>query len=212
MVKQMFSSCQWTATSLETDTPTLKAQAPRPYRATHVCSWLSASFPRHGTCVTMLLRIGNLDLPSLQGHFLVCSCRQYLPIHSYFRKSIWYFFRCHRVMSTPLPLFWWIGHLGYHWVLVPCSLGHSPICSVQGLWDESICRALASSSPGRCSSFCLRATAAQFIPHSSSLLVCFTIPWAWASGFPVVTLHSFGFCLPALSFSAQTLHCFSLPL
>lgn len=63
--------------SLGTDMPTLKAQAPHLYRATHVCSWLSASSPHHGTCGTMLLRTGNLDLLPLQGHFLVCPCKQH---------------------------------------------------------------------------------------------------------------------------------------
>lgn len=64
-------------------------------------------------------------------------------------------------------------------------------------------------------SYGLRGSAAQTWPSLVPFVGLSHLPWdslgLWGSGFPSVTLHSFGFCLPACNF-LLTLHCLKLSI
>lgn len=213
MVKQMFFSCQWTATIIRDRYTNPEGTGPSSVQGHSRLQLAECLFSSSWYLCNHAAKNWEPGPSFPPRPFPGLLLQTTLNCSFLFQKVCLAFFRCHRAMSTSLPLLWWIGHPDYPWVLVLYSLGHSPICSLQGFWDESACRAFASSSPGRCSSFCLRATAAS--PTHPSLIPFAGLlhhPWAWGSGFPGVTLHSFGFWLPACHFPLRLCTAFSLPL
>lgn len=185
MVKQMFFSCQWTATIIRDRYTNPEGTGPSSVQGHSRLQLAECLFSSSWYLCNHAAKNWEPEPSFPPRPFPGLLLQTTLNCSFLFQKVCLAFFRCHRAMSTSLPLLWWIGHPDYPWVLVLYSLGHSPICSLQGFWDESACRAFASSSPGRCSSFCLRATAAQLTPHSSPLLACFTIPGPGALAFLV---------------------------